>query len=458
MSRILYFDCFSGASGDMVLGALLDAGLPLDELRRALGSLAIGVDVTAERVRRSGVSATKFRLNEGQAASATATAGQADTATATAGQAATATASAPKAPGTHRHDHGHDHGHDHAHDHGHDHARAPLPAPSAHAHHHSLVEIAALIDGSALSAAGKARSKELFAHLAEVEAAIHDMPVDQVHLHEVGALDSIVDIVGAVFGIEWFGADEIAASPLNVGSGTVECAHGTFPVPAPATARLLQLQGAPVYAGGVAAELVTPTGALLVTSYARRYGPLPAMRIERIGYGAGDREFPGVPNVLRLVVGETSAGHEGDRVGVLEFEVDDMNPQIFGPLMDRLYAAGAHEVFYVPVQMKKGRPGTLVTVVAPPDLREAMSAVVFRETTTIGLRYQVVDRECLAREIIEVSTPVGAVRVKVSRRGGQVVNALPEFEDCARLAAERGRSIKDVHALAVKAYLDREGA
>ncbi len=437
MSRILYLDCFSGASGDMILGALLDAGLPLDELRRALGSLAIGIDVTADRVMRSGVAATKFRLHESGAASAK--------------------ASAPKAPGAHGHDHGHDRAHDHAYDHDRPSPQPPVPSPQSH-HHRSLVEIAALIDGSALSASGKARSQALFGRLAEVEAAIHGMPVDEVHLHEVGALDSIVDIVGAVFGLEWFGADEVVASPLNVGSGTVECAHGTFPVPAPATARLLQLQGAPVYARGVPAELVTPTGALLVTAYAHRYGPLPAMRIERIGYGAGDRELPGAPNVLRLFVGEAAADRPGDRVGVLEFEVDDMNPQIFGPLMDRLYAAGAHEVFYVPAQMKKGRPGTLVTAIAPPGLREALSAVVFRETTTIGLRYQEVERECLAREIVEVTTPLGAVRIKVSRRGGRVVNALPEFEDCARLAGEHDRSIKDVHALAVKAYLDREGS
>ena len=438
MSRILYFDCFSGASGDMVLGALLDAGLPLDELRRALGSLAIGIDVTADRVQRSGVSATKFRVNEGD--------------------------EPPRAhehPIEHDHHHHHDdhhhephrHDHDHGHDHEHAHGgegRSPQsPAPSPRPHpHRSVAEIAGLIDRSALSAGGKERSKALVARLAEAEAAIHDMPVEQVHLHEVGALDSIVDIVGAVFGLEWFGADGIVASPLNVGSGTVECAHGMFPVPAPATARLLQ--GAPVYAGAVTGELVTPTGALLVTAYARRYGPLPAMRIERIGYGAGDREVPGAPNVLRVFVGEASAARAGDRMGVVEFEVDDMNPQIFGPLMDRLYAAGAHEVFYVAVQMKKGRPGTLVTVVAPPERRESVSEVVFRETTTIGVRYQEVERECLAREFVEVATPVGTVRVKVSRRDGLVVNALPEFEDCARLAAEHGRSIKDVHALAVQ--------
>ena len=309
-----------------------------------------------------------------------------------------------------------------------------------------------MIDRSALSPAGKARARALFERLAEAEAAIHQTPVERVHLHEVGALDSIVDIVGSVYGLEWFGASEVVSSPLNVGSGTVECAHGTFPVPAPATARLLE--GVPVYAQGPAVELVTPTGALLVTGHASRYGALPPMRPERIGYGAGDRELAGMPNVFRLWVGEAAAP-AGDRVAVLEFEIDDMNPQLFGPLMDRLYAAGAHEVFYVPVQMKKSRPGTLVTVVASPERREPLSAILFTETTTIGLRYQEVERECLAREFVAVPTPYGEVRVKVARRAGAVVNAAPEFEDCARLAAASGVSVKTVQAAATKAYLDR---
>jgi len=428
MSRILYFDCFSGVSGDMMLGALLDAGLPLDALRAALGSLPLGnrpFTIAAERVSRAGVDATRFRLveepHEGRRLPHD---------------------GEPTTHGQGKGAHGH-----RPHDEGHHHHHHP---------HHSLEQIAALIGRSALSAAGQARAKALFTRLAEAEAAIHQMPVDQIHLHEVGALDSIVDIVGAVFGLEWFGATDIVSSPLNVGSGTVECEHGTFPVPAPATARLLE--GVPIYAQGPPAELVTPTGALLVTGYASGYGPLPAMRTERVGYGAGARDFPGVPNVFRLFVGERAGDRPGDRVGVLEFEVDDMNPQIFGVLMDRLYAAGAHEVFYVPVQMKKNRPGTLVTVLAAPALREPLSAILFRETTTIGLRYQEVERECLTREVVTVETRLGPVRFKVSRRDGAVVNASPEFEDCARLAAEHSLSIKEVQAMATKAYLDREGA
>jgi uncharacterized protein (TIGR00299 family) protein len=225
-------------------------------------------------------------------------------------------------------------------------------------------------------------------------------------------------------------------------------------VPAPATARLVA--GVPVYSSGTPAELVTPTGALLVTAYATSYGPLPAMRIERIGYGAGQRDFPQAPNVLRVIVGQRDVAPFGDRVVVVEFEVDDMNPQIFGPLMDRLYAAGAHEVFYAGVQMKKNRPGTLVTIVAPPERRAALCDVVFRETTTIGLRYQEVQRECLAREIVEVETAVGRIRIKVARRAGVVVNAAPEFDDCARIASERGLPVKDVQGIALKAFLDRK--
>jgi uncharacterized protein (TIGR00299 family) protein len=292
----------------------------------------------------------------------------------------------------------------------------------------------------------------IFEKLAVAEGRVHQMAPEEVEFHEVGAIDSIVDIVGAVFGLEWLGADEVVASPLNLGSGTVVCEHGTFPVPAPATARLVA--GVPVYSSGTPAELVTPTGALLVTGYASSYGSLPAMRIDRIGYGAGQRDFKDAPNVLRVLVGERAAGAQGDRVVVIEFEVDDMNPQLFGTLMDRLYAAGALEVLYAAVQMKKSRPGTLVTVVAPPALREPLSAIVFRETTTIGLRHQEVQRECLSREIVEIDTPVGRVRFKVARRAGAVMNAAPEFEDCVRIAAERNLAVKEVQALAIKAYLD----
>ena len=444
MAKTADFDCFSGASGDMVLGALLDLGLPLEALRAALGSLDIEYGgVSAERVLRAGVSATRFRAH-------------AEERLAHAGQVPSAAHRDAESHGHHAHPPGsqvhapetaHDHGqHHHHHPGGHEHAHE-----ASHAHH-SLKDIARYIERSALSRTGKDRALALFEKLAQAEAAIHEVPIDRIHLHEVGALDSIIDIVGAVFGMEWLGADDVIVSPLNVGSGTVWCAHGEFPVPAPATARLLA--GVPIYAGAVANELVTPTGALLMTSYARSFGALPPMRVKQIGYGAGSRDFAKHPNVLRVLVGESASSEEAERVIVIECEIDDMNPQLFGPLMDRLYADGALDVFYAPVQMKKNRPGTLVTVVSPLDRREALSSVLFTDSTTIGVRYQEVLRERLAREMRTVETPVGAIRFKVASRDGRVLNAAPEFEDCAKAAAERGMSIKDVQALAQKAWLD----
>jgi uncharacterized protein (TIGR00299 family) protein len=291
-----------------------------------------------------------------------------------------------------------------------------------------------------------------------VEASIHSIPVEQIHLHEVGSLDSIIDIAGVAFAMEWVGAERIVCSPLNVGGGTVDSAHGRFPVPAPATVKLLG--GAAIYSGDIQKELVTPTGALIVTTYASAFGPIPPMKVDRVGYGAGDRDDPKTPNVLRVLIGESmearteSASGPGDRVVVVECEIDDMNPQIFGSAMEQLYAAGALEVFYVPVQMKKNRPGTLLTVIAPIDRRSAIADVVFRETTTIGLRYFDVARECLKRESVTVETPVGAVRFKIAWRDGKVVNAAPEFEDVARLAATNKLPVKDVQAIAIRAFAD----
>jgi uncharacterized protein (TIGR00299 family) protein len=263
-----------------------------------------------------------------------------------------------------------------------------------------------------------------------------------------------VDIVGSVFGLEWFQADRIVSSPLNVGSGTVRCAHGVMPVPAPATLRLLQ--GVPVYSSGHDAELVTPTGALLLAGHATAWGPMPAMTVQASGYGAGDRDLAGRPNVLRVVVGEAVTNANVEPLLVLECEIDDMNPQLFGMVMDRLHEAGAFDVFFTPVHMKKNRPGTLITVLAPLDRREALSTIIFRETTTIGLRWHTAERERLDREIVQVQTPHGPARVKLARRAGIVINAAPEFEDCARLAAVAGVSVKDAHALVMKAYLDHK--
>jgi uncharacterized protein (TIGR00299 family) protein len=387
---MLYLDCFSGASGDMMLGAMLDLGLPLEALKGALGSLALEYgDVSAEKVTRAGVTATKFRLHD---------------------------------------------------------TRPPV-ADTGHRHYH-LKGIVNAIRRSALEPESQDRAIALFERLAQAEAAIHGTPIEKVHLHEVGALDSIIDIVGSVFAFDYFGVDDIVASPLNVGGGTVRCAHGDFPVPAPATARLLM--NVPVYSSGTM-EMVTPTGALLVTGYATSFGPLPPMKVDRIGYGAGDRDQKGTPNVLRILAGARADAGGDSRVVKIECEIDDMNPQLFGPLMDNLLAAGALDVFYTPVQMKKSRPGTLVTVVAPPAARPALTDMLFRESTTIGIRYEEMSRTCLDRSTETVQTPYGEVRFKIARRDGQELNASPEFDDCARLAAEHGVSIKMVQTAAIQA-------
>ena len=440
MSNVLYFDCFSGASGDMILGALIDAGLPIEELRTALGSLALeGVRIEASSTQRSGIGATSFSVIDRSG-----------------GHAHVDESSA--ADDSYARDYGHaqdfEHGHhDHEHGAGHPHHRGAYDSQHGHAHR-GLSEICGMVDRSALSTVSKARAKHLFRRLAEVEATIHQMPVEQVHLHEVGAVDSIIDISGCVFALEWFGVDRIVVSPINIGSGTVTCEHGVMPVPAPATARLIE--GAPVYSKGPPVELLTPTGALVLTDYATSYGSMPAMRVRQSGYGAGDRDFPDHPNLLRVLVGEDQASSSFQRVVVLECEIDDMNPQIFGVLMDQLHEAGALDVFYAPIQMKKNRPGTLVTVVARPEHREALSGIVFRESTTLGIRFREMDRERLERDQIEVETPLGTVRFKVARRAGEevILNAAPEFEDCARLAEQHGLPVKEIQAVATKAYLE----
>lgn len=390
MSRLLYFDCASGAAGDMLLGAAVDLGLPLERLRDELARLPLaGYRIEAERVSRCGLAATRVHV-------------------------------------------------------------ATDAAPEKHRHLRHVLEI---LERSTLPAEVRDKAEALFRRLAEAEAAVHGTSVESVHFHEVGAVDSIVDIVGGVIALGALGASRYAASPLNVGTGTVTMSHGTFPVPPPATARLVA--GVPVYGAGEG-ELLTPTGALLVTAYATEYGPLPPMRIAGVGHGAGSRDTPGRPNVVRLIVGEDDAAVAGERVLVLETELDDAAPQLLGPLLDRLLGAGALDAFFTPVQMKKGRPGVLVTVLAPPERREAVEELLFRETTTLGVRRQEWARSVLDRESVTVKTPYGAVRVKLGLRGGVVYNAWPEFDDCERLAREAGVAVKEVLAAALAAF--RSGA
>jgi uncharacterized protein (TIGR00299 family) protein len=390
VSRIAYFDCASGASGDMVLGAVVDLGLRIETLRDALADLALpGYRLEARRVTRSGLTATQVEVVVDA-----------------------------QEPG-HRH----------------------------------LRHILDLLQASRLEPQVKDTAAALFRRLAETEAAVHGTSVEEVHFHEVGAVDSIVDIVGGVVALRWLCASRFVASPLNVGAGAVTMSHGTFPVPPPATARLVA--GVPVYGEGDG-ELLTPTGALLVTAHATAYGPLPPMTIEKTGHGAGGRETRGRPNVLRLIVGQEAATAAGDRVLVLETELDDASPQVLGPLVDRLLGAGALDAFFTPVQMKKGRPGVLVTVLAEPAKREALEELLFRETTTLGVRRQEWDRTVLERETATVETAYGPIRVKIGRRGGVVYNASPEFDDCLRAAGERGVAVKEVLAAALAAW--RAGA
>jgi uncharacterized protein (TIGR00299 family) protein len=413
MSQVMYVDCFSGAAGDMLLGALVDAGLPVDRLREALGTLGVEHELVVSRVLRAGVTATRIEVREKSP-----------------GASAPLAHAHPHAPGQH---HDHHHGND---------------------GHRSLAEIAHLIRQSALSPAGQARAIALFQRIGEVEAAIHGLSPEEIHLHEVGAVDSIIDIVGVVFALEWFGIDEIVVSPLNVGGGMVEIAHGRFPVPAPATAALLR--GVPTYNGGPDMELVTPTGALLVSAYARSYGAQPPMAAERIGYGAGTRDFPRVPNVLRVMMGERVAPvsdvPDAETVLKLECEIDDMSPQLFEPARERLFAAGALDVFFTAVQMKKGRPGTLVTILAPEERRAGLCDVLFRETTTLGVRFERTRRETLERRWETVEVTGGRVRIKIAGRAGRTLNVAPEFDDCLRVAETSGRPVKEVQAEALRAW------
>ena len=351
----------------------------------------------------------------------------------------------------HQHEHTHSHEHHDAHEHSHPHDHEKHP----HAHGRGLKEIREIIRSAAISEGAKKTAIAIFEALGAAEAKIHNSDIEHVHFHEVGAVDALVDIVGAAVGAEALGVDEIVCSPLNVGGGTVKCAHGTLPVPAPATVELLK--DAPVYSSGLQVELVTPTGAAIVKTLAKRFASFPSMKVEKAGYGAGTRDFPAHANVVRLTIGKTQASVEKntaqETITVLEANLDDLNPQVFGYVMDRLLEEGALDVFGVPVQMKKNRPGTLLTVLCHPADAAKLMQLIFAETTTLGVRRRDEQRQVLARRWVSVQTQWGEVRVKIASMNGTVTNYAPEYEDCRRIAAEHQVPLKEVMQEAVGKYL-----
>ncbi len=420
----------------MFLGALIDAGVAPEVLERAVAALDVGATLEISRVNRSGITATKVDVivdGEKDLPRASRT-GESD-------------------PNEHTPEHAHHHEHSHDHSHGHHHDSVQ-PNTSQH-RGRGLVEIRDIIRKSAISESAKKTAIDIFEKLGAAEAKIHNVDIEKIHFHEVGAVDALVDITCAAVGAEALGVDEIVCSPLNVGSGTVTCAHGTFPVPAPATVELLN--GVPVFSSGLQAELVTPTGAAIVRTLATRFASFPEMKIEKAGYGAGSRDFPGHANVLRITIGEAAsrlaANTSQEPISVLEANLDDLNPQVFGYVMDRLLEAGALDVFGMPVQMKKNRPGTLLSVLARPDDADKLAQIIFAETTTLGVRRRQEQRHVLARKWQTVSTRFGDVRIKIASLNGTVSSYAPEYEDCRRIAAEHRVPLKLVMQEAVQEYL-----
>ena len=431
--RIAYLECFSGISGDMMLGALLHAGVSEGLLRQTVAALNIGAELRIGRVDRSGISATKVDvLVNGKLADR---------------------------PQRSEHTDRDGHDHSHAHNHTHDHALRFHSHESGHKHQHgrSLSEIRKIIQHADIPYRARETAIRAFELLGDAEAGIHNVPLDSIHFHEVGAVDAIVDIVCSAVGCHSLAVDRFVCSPLNVGGGTVRCAHGEFPVPAPATLALLK--GVPVYSSGVNAELVTPTGAALLRALDCSFSQFPAMNVQSIGYGAGSRDLHDSPNVLRISVGQLiemgRPSHESPQheVTVLETTIDDLSPQVMGYVTERLLAEGALDVFVTPVQMKKNRPGSLITVLCDEKAASVLREIIFLETSTIGIRTRHERRDCLERTIIRVSTRWGEVRVKESRLNGTVTNFAPEYEDCRRIAEENGIPLKQVQQEAISSYL-----
>jgi len=381
---ICYFDAFSGISGDMTVGALLDAGAPWTALESALRSLNLDASFRVEKTKRKGISASKFHVE--------------------------------------------------------------FTEQKKHRH---LPHVEKIIAGGDLTDKARENAVAVFRRLAEAESKSHSVPVEKVHFHEVGAVDSICDIVGACVALDSLGVEEVHCSRINVGSGTVETEHGTLPVPAPATAELLRDH--PIYSAGPIVELTTPTGAALMATLAKSFGSLPAVKLIAQGFGAGDKEFPTQANVLRVLVGERSQAAESTTVTILEANIDDSTPQVLGYAMERLLEAGALDVTLTPAFMKKNRSATVISVIATPDLAEELAAILFAETSTLGLRMSQAERRVLARHIVEVETSFGKVRVKYNDNGG----FMPEYEDCRKAAAAQHVPLRTVIAEANQAFLKR---
>lgn len=415
-----HLDCSSGIAGDMFLGACLDLGLPLEVLSDVVVRLGLpGVSVESRKALRGGFAGTRFRvLVNGQPVEGS---------------------DPEEQDHHHHHGYGHEHHHHHDHDHSHDHSHDHGPT-------RGLAEIRDLIQRSALSAAVQERALRLFQRLGEAEAKAHGMPVEQVHFHEVGAVDSIVDLVGAAAAVEHLAPERLTCGPVNLGSGRVKMAHGEVSIPAPATAELLR--GVPVH-GGPGGELTTPTGAVLVAELVDEFVDLPAMVLDSVGYGLGKKELPHQPNALRLLRG--SAGATTGEVMVVECEVDNLPGEGFGFLMERLLDGGALDVYFTPVQMKKSRPGTLVTLLCRRAQLAELSGILLTESGSLGCRYYAAARLEAEREILHVQTAFGTVRIKRARLDGRPLAVAPEFEDCRRLALASGVPWRDVYRAALTA-------
>jgi uncharacterized protein (TIGR00299 family) protein len=387
--KLAYFDCFSGISGDMTLGALVDAGCSLELLRSGLEGLQIlGWTISSEKVWKNGMAATFVRV-----------------------------------------------------------------ATEDQTKHRSLSAILEILEKAQLSESVRKNAAAIFRKLGEAEASVHDVALEKIHFHEVGAVDAIVDIVGACIAFDALGIEKFACSPLNVGGGTAKMTHGVLPVPAPATAKLLQ--GKPTYSNGVQRELVTPTGAAIVSTLCDTFGPQPRMTVSAIGYGAGSIELEGQPNVVRIMIGEAAdkviAGFD-EEISVIEANLDDMNPQIYGYFLEKALAAGALDVYTTPVQMKKNRPGTLLTLLCKPQDTNPLMSLVFAETTTFGARTYRAQRRTLPRESVNVHTQFGDVRIKLSRVNGRILHVAPEFDDCRKLAVEKNVPLQRVFNEAMRSY------